>query len=476
MQSQQCSDVAEAKQEHWAGEETPLPMRPAPHPAGPGRAVGHSPSELLLLRPASKPTGPDRAVGHSPAAKAPKSANPRHSPSAGHGAGAGTHTEAVRMSPGVKPEDASKAAAAAVASAAAVTSSKKRKWGQSSVKDKALVAASRAASIAATEAEARTATMEPVKACAAEAWIAAPSTYASAAPVQPNVQQSSQGAKVFPPVQRPGSKGLAQDHSTRVSPTSISPGSSLPIIISDSDDDKPSPNPGPTPKQTCTPNHMPSPRAMKPLGGSSLKGTRAAAGGSHGSAESPIVIEISDDDDDIDDCQGTVAHAAAVAESAKKVTSSTAQHDNTRFSKAGNSKGAEGKACPSASKAAPQPVPFDPDSKGSDAFPPSSLGILPSPAGTLPASKQALIQGSTKHSPASSSPTSSQLADASEVQECVRQAARRSALLSVSRPGRAGAPPSPASDTITVSAGAPLCPRFTQLVMGMSKRQNSTCA
>lgn len=439
MQSQPFSGVEEAEQEDWDEEEAPLPIRPAPHPAG-----------------------PDRAAGHSPPAKAPKGASPWHSPSAGHVAGPGTHIEAVRLSPGIDPEDASNAAVATVASAVAVTSSKKRKWGQLSLKDKALAAASRVACIAAIEAtDAWTATMEAAKARAAEACIAAPSTNASPAAVQPNIQQPSQGAKASPPVQIPGSKSNAQNHRMCVSPTSISPKSSLPIIISDSEDDEPTPNSGPTSKQTYTPNLMPSPsqtplpsrRAGKPLGGSGLKGTRAAAGGSHGSAESPIVIEISDDDDDIDDCQGTVAHAAAAAESWKKVTTSTAQHDNTR-----HSKGTEGTPCPSASKAALEPVPFDVDSKGSAAAPLSSLGTQPFPAGTLPASKPPLMQGSTRRSPASSSPTSFQLSDASEVQECIRQAARSSALLSVSRPGRGGAVLSPASDTITASAGELLCP------------------
>ena len=470
---QQFLDGSKAKHESWDEEDKPLPIRPAPHPAGPSRAVGHSPSakaESLPLSLAPAPAGPGRAVRHSPSSQALKGVSPSHSPSAGHVTGAGMHTEAARRSPGVKAEQASSAAAAALQAAMAVASSRKRKREESSPEEGAVIAAAEAA-LSAAQTAARQA-MKDLKAWAASAAEAhaARATTASADGIQSNLQQPSQAAKERSPVQTPGTRG----HSTGVAPTCISPGSSMPIILSDSDDDKPSPNPGPSPKQSPPPNPVPtssrSPLPTRnlrdPLGVSSLRGMNAAAGGSHGSAESPIVIEISDDEDIIDiiDCQRTAAHVAAAAESGGKTTDGRNQHQTTKHNRAGDSKGAEDKgaegkgAGPWTSKAAPQSVPFHPDMKGSAAMAPGPLAIQPSPAGKLPASKQPLMQGSTKRSPASSSLTSSQPSDASEVQECIRQAARSSALLSVSRPGRGSAISSPASDTITASAGELLCP------------------
>lgn len=456
LASQQSSDVAEGKQEGWEEDSAPLPMRPAPYPAGPGRAIGHSPSpkpEALLMRPAG--SGPGRAVEHSPFAKAPSGASPWSCPS-GHGAG--THTEAATTSPGVGAEHASSVAAAAVQAAAPVASSTTRKRQRSSLTPGPATAA-RAASAAAVAA-------------------AFPYTLpASDAGIQPNRQQSNQEAKEPLPVQTPGSTGHAQTHSTGVSPAFTSPGSSLPIILSDSDDDKPTPKPhssrtqipslSPTPP--CSHSPCPTYRIWKPPR-SMVRGTNAAAVASQGSAESPIVIEISDDDDSDEDCRKTTLdHVAAAAGSGSKFTSGISQRQAARHSSAGGSKEAEGQACLLGSKAAPQPLPFNLDTKGSARLSPSSLIIQPSSVGLVPASKQPLMKGSSKHSPASSH-TSSQPANASEVQESIRQAARSSALLAVPRPGRANAVPSLASDTITASPGESLCSVMISVTISVLNR------
>ena len=436
--ARQATDGAEAKEdeEEEEQEQELLPMRAAPHPAGPRRAMGQQPSAPAATSPSPGWGASERCEARERACR-----------------------EAVPASPGVKAEHTSNAVANAVKPNAATMSTRKRKHEQSSLLEGAVTAARPASATASAAAGAASSSL-------AVHWLPASSS------------GGDQGSKMPSPKESPAFRRYTHTHGSGDSLTQISPASSsLPIILSDSEDEKPSPHLKPTPhlrlqipasnNPTPSPRQTPTPRTRKPPGFSS-KGPSAAVGFSQGSADSPIVIVLSDSDDSNHPETDRTDEALAGLVTSKP--DSNSQHQMTRRSTAKDSRRSEGTGCPSASKALPEALPFNLEMKGSNAPSLSSLISNPSPVESAPASKQVhwlgSLDGSTERS-LTLAHTSSPAAHAAELQESMRQAARSSALVSVPRRPKSACNPSsypssaapsnpssvPSSDTITASAG-----------------------
>ena len=381
--------------------------------------------------------GPSIAAGHSPSTAA-VSGSCRLSPPAGTRAAArrsprGTHFTSLAGQ--VEPADRTQAATSQ-------GSSRKRIRGQASPLDGAMIAATNAA------------------AAHAASPLAARQSYASPdSSAQPNLNQSQQGH----PVQEdpPATRNHAQIHSTGTSIPDISPLSSEPIVISDSEEEKcdPAPNPNLDPhrpaqtrsltsKQYLGLNHTPIPtpgNQVTPASG--YQGFHAPAATPHELADSPFVIEITDSDDD---CRPqTHGHVMTPIGSAKADASARGQHQPSRQSNAGSSRQLEGNACPSKLPHVPEAVPVNLGTQGRTGT--SSKGTptqTTAPEGSAPASSHPPLWASP-----SSSHTMSQAAKKEPVQDRIRQAACRSALLAVGRPGRSCSGSGPSSAAASISAG-----------------------
>ena len=404
---------------------------------------------------AACPAGLSGAGGQRPLPSSATGASPQYGPS---GCEAIAHRGAVPIGPGGRAEHASNSPAGGVQPVAAMMSTRKRKHEQLLPPEGAFPAARPASAAASTLA----AYGVPASSSAAKSDTTAPS-----------------------PLQSPFLRSHARTHSSGDPPTLPSPApSSLPIILSDSEDDKPGPTPTPhprllqigassnqpTPSPRQTPTPTPTPRSRKPPRSSS-KGPSGAVGFSHGSADSPFVIVLSDSDDSNPPPKTEDAgEAPAAVVKSKANPKSLCQMIRQSTAKDSRGSGSDCKGCPSASMASPQAEPFDQEMKGSNA--PSQEH---SPVETLLASKQSSLDESTEHSPAVGH-TSSQAVDAVQLQESVRQAARNSALLSVPRRLKSASSPSshppdpldaspsdPSSDTIT--AGEPFL-HMLRLVLG----------
>ena len=400
---------------------------------------------------AACPAGLGGAAGQRPFASSATGAFPRHGPS---DFGATARTGAVPIGPSVRAELASSAPAGAMQPEAAMMSIRKRKHEQ----------------------------LLPPEGASADARPASAAASTVAAHGLPASSPDTKSETTVPsPLQSPFLRSHARTHSSGDPPTLTSPASSsLPIILSDSEDDQPGPiptphprflqigasnhQPTPSPRQTPTPT--PTPRSRKPPRASS-RGLSAAVGFSHGSADSPFVIVLSDSDDSSPPRSEGAGEAPAGV--VKTNANPKSQRQMTRQSTAKDSSGSDCKGCPSASREAPQAEPFDQDMKGSNA--PSQEH---SPVDKLPAGKQSSLDESTEHGSALCH-TASQVSDAAELQESVRQAARSSALLAVPRRPKSASNPSshppddsldaspsdPSSDTIT--AGEPFL-RISRLI------------
>ena len=482
--ARQANDGAEAKEDEEEAEQELLPMRAAPHPAGPSRAVGQHPSAPAATSPSPWWGASERCETRERARR-----------------------EAVPVSPGVKGEHVSNAVAGAMKPDTATMSTWKRKREQSLLLEGAVTAARPASATASAAAGAAASSLAVHRLPASSSGGYQGSKMPS--PTEPSAYRRYAHTHSLPDTPTLARR-YAHTHGLPDSPTLLSPASSsLPIILSDSEDEEPSPHPKPTPdpqllqipastdhmsfpRQTPTPTPTPAPRTRKPPGFSS-KGPSAAVGFSQGSADSPIVIVLSDSDDS--NSPKTKRTAEDLAGMVRSRPNPKSQHEMTRRSTAKGSRRSQGTACPSVSKAPLQAEPFDLEMKDSNAPSPSSLITSHSPVEKLPTSKQAPLAGSTDRS-LTLARTLSPAADAAELQESMRQAALSSALVSVPRRPKSACKPSshpsskppsnlssgpstgPSSRTITASAGELFFPSFAPCLgdhLRASRQQCKLC-
>ena len=407
------SDEADVKQEDSADNPKLLPMGAAAGHGGSSRAGGHSPSSAANHRSSKQnyPAGPRAAACHSPRGT--------------HFANHPVQVERVDRTHAATPQE----------------SSRKRRRGQASVLGEAMTAA-RDASAAAYAAF-------PL---AAHHLFAPPENSA-----QPDLKQPQQEK----PVQEHSlvTRNHTHTRSTGASIPDISPLSSELIVISDSEEERsdsaPNTNPKPPrPAQTysLTSKHylgpsrtpVPTPRDR----GTPASGYKAIP---DGSADSPFVIEITDSDDDRP--PQTNGHVMTPVGSVKADPSARAQHQPSRQSKAGSSRQSEGKACPLELLHVPEAVPFSLGTEGrTSASPQGAPTHRMPPESHTPESNLPPVTACVQASPTSSH-TVAQAAEKEVVQEHIRQAACRSALLAVAWPCRRASGSGASSDATTISAG-----------------------